>query len=307
MEHSDGPEPTSHRQSALHAPDRPPKKLAASAATIPLFYSAPLMAGDAGTAQTIAKIRELIDSAWRDPEIVAYASNVIRNAGVQPFDQKGQIQALYRDAKSFYFLPDPWTKEALHPAQDLIQWRQGDCDDINAILLPSVLGAVGFHTRLVTVAADARDPNSFSHIYCEVNLNGQWIPLDAARPGAQFGVAPPKFYKRWWWSIEDGSHFDYPGTGKMISAGMGRHHGMGDLTAAQDSTLINSSAGLASSILQAINGQPVVSALGPATGPGGYTLAPAPAYAPAPVAASTNLTPLLLLGGAALFAWALMK
>lgn len=257
--------------------------------------------------QTIAKIRELIDSAWRDPDIVAYASNVIRNAGVQPFDSQGQVKALYRDATSYYFLPDPWTKEALHPAQDLIQWRQGDCDDINAILLPSVLGAVGFHTRLVTVAMDPRDPDSFSHIYCEVNLDGDWIPLDAARPGARFGLAPAKFFKRWWWSIEDGSHYDYPGNGKAIPSGMGRYRrGMGQLSPTEVSALTNASAGLATSVLTAVNGQPVVSALGPSIGPGGYSVGPTPAIAPAAPPASTDLTPLLLIGGV-LLAWALLK
>ena len=275
-------------------------------ATLPkTFYRAPLRAGDAGTAQTIEKIRELVNEAWSNGQIATYALNVIRNSGVQQYDELGQIRAIYADAKSFYFINDPYTKEALHPAEDLINWRAGDCDDINAILLPSVLGAAGFPVRLVTVAADARDPNQFSHIYCEVQYQDKWIALDAARPGAAFGLAPQKFFKRWWWSLEYDQHENYPGPGQItnLNQGMGRYRRrtMGDASsnAALESIMQELPAAV-SPILQAVNGQPVVSAFGAPIGPGGYSIPPAPTYyysnTAAPSGGNTGILILLGLG-----------
>ena len=263
-------------------------------ATTPQTYSrVPLRAGDAGTAQTIEKIRELVNEAWKNPAILGYATNVIRNAGVQAHDSLNQIRAIYNDAKTYYFLNDPWGNEVLHPAEDLINWRAGDCDDINAILLPSVLGAAGFETRVVTVAADGRDPNAFSHIYCEVNnpANGQWIPLDAARPHAAFGLAPQSFYKRWWWALDRNEHGNYPAAGASgsLNAGLGRHYrstmgryhrsGMGDASSAAElQSVLQQLPSAVNPILQAVNGQPVVSAYGAPAGPGGFSIPPAPTY-----------------------------
>lgn len=171
----------------------------------------PLLAGDDGTAQTIEQIRLLVDDAWKDSVVHRAAVDIIRAAGVQPYDSAGQVRAIYEWVRqNIYFVNDPVSKEALWPANDLLEMRAGDCDDINATLLPALLGAIGFETRLVTIAADRRAPENFSHIYAEVDLDGRWIPIDAARPGAQFGVAPPNFYRRAWWSLTDGEHDEYP-------------------------------------------------------------------------------------------------
>src|SRR5579872_7064876 len=121
-----------------------------------LFYSAPLAGGDAGPEQTISLLRVLVDDAWKDPVVNRTAIEVIRNAGVPPYDTWGQIRAIYDFARRFYFVNDPVMKEALRPTRDLLELMAGDCDDINGNVLPALLGSIGLETRLVTVAADSQ-------------------------------------------------------------------------------------------------------------------------------------------------------
>ncbi len=178
---------------------------------MPVLFAAPLLSGDAGTSQTIDKIRELVDDAWKDSYVNRAAIDIIRGAGVQPYDAAGQVYAIYQWVRAnVYFVNDPVSKEALRPARELLQLRAGDCDDINAILLPALLGSLGYECRLVTIAADRRDPSMFSHVYAEVDLDGEWIPIDAARPGAQFGIAPQHFWRREWWALTGSAHGNYP-------------------------------------------------------------------------------------------------
>jgi hypothetical protein len=112
------------------------------------------------------------------------------------------------------FVPDIVDKETLRPAAVIWQQGFGDCDDINAVLLPSLLMTVGFPTRLVTIACDSEDFSQFSHIYAETEINGAWIPVDLARPGARFGRDPGYHERRHVWSLVDGEHYeDSPASG----------------------------------------------------------------------------------------------
>lgn len=277
-------------------------------ATPGLIFSAPLSGGDEGTEQTISVLRNLVDDAWKDPFVNRTAIDIIRNAGVAPFDRLGQIRAIYNWVlQNFYFVSDPVSKEALRPTRDLLQMMAGDCDDINANVLPALLGTIGYETRLVTVAADSSDPGSFSHVYAEVFLDGQWIPLDAARPGTSFGLAPANWFRRAWWSLTDGEHEDYPGAGQLSYAGApsgmaGRRlNGLGDLNVP---VLVNTLAQTGSGILTAVNGNPVRNSNGYIIGPGGVLMQSA--SQPVAVAPSQN-TGLFLAIGAGLLLWMMMK
>jgi hypothetical protein len=235
-----------------------------------LLFAAPLMGGDDGTAQTVAVLRSLVDDAWKDPFVNRTAIEIIRNAGAQPHDSQAQIAAIYDYARSFYFVNDPITKEAVRPTRELLKLKAGDCDDINANVLPALLGTIGFETRLVTVASDPRMPDYFSHVYCEVFIDGEWYPLDAARPGAVIGVAPDRFYRRMWWSLTDDSHEDYPGDASGTMAGYRPQtlRGLGSVTSDVAAILTD-----ASGALKSVGGQSVQPVVQPAIGPGGAAMA----------------------------------
>ena len=127
--------------------------------------------GDAGVADTIAKyIRRLVDEGLSDPRIRRVATEVLRHAGVAPYDDLGEIRAIFDWAvnwRNMRFVRDPVGKEMLQPAWSILESGAGDCDCINAILLPSLLGAIGYATRAVTIATDPADRRAFSHIYIE--------------------------------------------------------------------------------------------------------------------------------------------
>ena len=177
-----------------------------------LLHRAPLEAGEAGTAQTIKAMRELVDHAVSDPAFVRQAKDIVRH--VPSFDEVGEVYALYQWVKhNIRYTKDPVTKETLYPPQEFLKIRSGDCDDISMLI--GALGiALGYPARLITISADASSPQEFSHVYPELEVpagSRQWIPLDCASPGAEFGLEPPMYYRKRAWSLTDDSYQDLNG------------------------------------------------------------------------------------------------
>jgi hypothetical protein len=226
----------------------------------PTLYSRePLLSGDAGVEQTINEMRALVDEGLRDPSIIRLATDIVR--GVPAFDDLAEANALYEYVRrNIRFTKDPVNKEKLYPPAELLKIRAGDCDDIS-MLLGTLLMAVGYPARLMTVAAGG---DEFSHVYVEAQINGEWIPLDPARYDSQFGVAPPAFTRARWWSLTDTSQGDLRGLGNYPRyhshvSGMGaygpvkRMSGMGDDSTS--STIATIEQGTAN-IIRAAQGQP---------------------------------------------------
>ena len=174
--------------------------------TLPV-WAQPLLSGDAGIEQTVAQMRQLVDEALRDPAIIRLATDIVRS--VPAFDDAAEARAIYDwVASNIHFTKDPVSKEKLYPAAELLKIRAGDCDDIS-MLMATLLMAVGYPARLVTVAAIADAPEQFSHVYVEAEVppgSNQWLPMDAARAESDFGAAPPVTYRRRWWSLADESY-----------------------------------------------------------------------------------------------------
>lgn len=280
------------------------------------------MSGDAGVAQTIAEMRSLVDEALRDPSILRLAKDIIR--GIPAFDDLSEAQALYNWVRAnIRFTKDPVNKETLYPPAELLQIRAGDCDDIS-MLLGTLLMAVGYPARLMTVAANGDD---FSHVYVEGQINGEWVPMDPARSDSQFGVAPPSFTRARWWSLQDNSQGDVPGLlgnyrrfqslGSYGSVRRMRTMGQstpasGDLTSSSIATItqgtadiIRASEGLPASPFAYSSG-PYASfqtAYSPGAVSAGYPGAVAPAAPGISLTGSSNwvIWGLLLVGAAALF------
>jgi hypothetical protein len=275
------------------------------------------MNGDAGVAQTIDHMRSLVDEALRDPSILRLAKDIVR--GVPAFDDFSEAQALYNWVRAnIRFTKDPVNKETLYPPAELLKIRAGDCDDIS-MLLGTLLMAIGYPARLMTVAANGDD---FSHVYVEGQINGEWIPMDPARSDSQFGVAPPAFTRARWWSLTDSSQGDlgrgilgnYPRFKSHVS-GMGSYGRVRTMGASGDitsSTIATVDQGLAD-IIRASEGQPASpfsyssgpyasfqTQYSPGMVPAGYAPAAQPGIA---VTGSSNwlLWGALLIGGAMLF------
>jgi transglutaminase-like putative cysteine protease len=186
------------------------------------LHAEPLLSGDDGTSQTVARIRELVHQGKNDPRINHFVGRLLRAARVRSFDRPGERRAIFSWVlRNIRFQQDPVDAECLRPAVTTLEWGFGDCDDINAILLPSLLGAAGHHTRIVTISSHPGAPEQFSHVYCEaLGDRGQWIPLDAAREGTRYGSAPARFYRKRTWSLESDDYQDLRGAGCSCGQGV---------------------------------------------------------------------------------------
>lgn len=224
----------------------------------------PLLRGDRGVEQTIDLLRCLVDDAVKDPAINVKAIQILRDYNVANFGTLDRLHAFYdwiSQPANFLYVPDPvgpfGPKETLRPARTLFEVRGGDCDDYTA-LLGSLLGTVGIRTRVVTIAADRNYPNDFSHIYPEAEVSpGCWIAMDAARPGAQFGIAPPRYFRKRVWSLTDSEHEDLKNSLAGSPAGrvcsLNGYAVLGDDPAAQDISAIGQSV---ANVIAAAKGSP---------------------------------------------------
>jgi Transglutaminase-like superfamily len=185
-------------------------------------YSAPLLSGDAGIAQTIRAMRQLASAGEKDPLVRRQAVEILRS--VPAYDKIAELNAIFHWVlRNIRYTEDPPNKEMLHPVRDLLNLRAGDCDDF-VVLLAALLGSVGFQTRAVTVAADPADPSQFTHVYLEALVGGEWIALDAARRDAQFGLEPGRIYRKKFWNFQDSSSGDVRGLAGLGCAAGGSCH-----------------------------------------------------------------------------------
>ena len=184
--------------------------------------STPLLAGDPGTSQTIDLIRKAVWQGLSDARVRAQLAQILR--GVPAYDTQAELQAIYAWVrKNIRFTNDPVGHETVSTASWTITHGIGDCDDINAVLIPTLVMTAGIPARLVTVSNDPSDPSRFSHVYAEAESNGRWIPLDAARPGAKFGTTVRQFGRKRLWSLVDRKYQDLAGLNGVTlrQAGMG--------------------------------------------------------------------------------------
>lgn len=180
----------------------------------------PLPDGDRGVAKTMDLVKQLVDQAIKDPYINRTAIQILQTYNVRQYDQYAAANAIWNWVRQHIrYVQDPVGKETVRPANVILEVGAGDCDDINGVLIPSLLGTIGIATRGVTVAA-SQNSQGFSHIYAEALIDGNWIAMDAARPNVSFGQAPEMYWRRAEWPI----------TGMEIDQVAGALAGMGQAT-----------------------------------------------------------------------------
>lgn len=286
----------------------------------------PLRSGDAGVAQTIRLMRDVIDAGVTDKDLNERVIDVLRAAGVGNFDKAAKAQAIYDwVSANFLYVEDPvgpfGPKETVRTIRAMLRRPAGDCDDYTSFLA-AALGTAGIAARAVTVASDPSAPNDFSHIYPEAEVSpGNWIAMDAARPGAQFGLAPQRFNRKRVWSLTDNSYRDIgcacrTDCGERVSslagyALLGKGHlGQDPNVAAQDISAVGQAT---ANIIAAAQGSPFAafqtaySPVAPAAGYGntgfygpGYPGAGSPTGITATLAGSSAIWWILGIGAVAL-------
>jgi hypothetical protein len=225
--------------------------------------------GDRGTEFTVARIRELVRQGMTDQAINRLAMEIVHAAGVQPFDFVGEIRVIFDWVrKNIRFFKDIDGVETLRTAREILTIRGGDCDDINAVLLPALLLTIGHSVRLVTISNAPDAPAVFSHIYCEVEIGAQWVPLDAARRDPAFGKGPRSYFRKRIWSLTDNGYRDVSGLG--FYGRRQRNGRLGDFDFGDLASVISSAGTATAQIINATNSgiRPSIPgyAVNPATG-----------------------------------------
>jgi hypothetical protein len=175
----------------------------------------PLLSGDAGVAQTIGVMRQIVDDAVKDPAVNGAAIQFVRGV-TDSFSRDQKAQAIYNAvATRWLYVEDPvgpfGPKETVRPVRLLLQTFAGDCDDAT-ILICALMGTIGISCRIVTIAADPSSPREFSHVYPEAEIApGQFVAMDVARPGSAYGVPPARYFRKRVWSLESKTYSDLAG------------------------------------------------------------------------------------------------
>ena len=89
--------------------------------------------GKMGDKGRVAFINKMIKSYGRDPRLRQVALSIIRQAGVQPRDYKGQASALLKWVnQNIYYINEPG--EQLQSVWYTLRTKSGDCDDTHILL-----------------------------------------------------------------------------------------------------------------------------------------------------------------------------
>jgi hypothetical protein len=136
------------------------------------------------------KLRLLRDLAQRyggDPHMRWHTVNVLRAAGVEPRDHKGQAAAILRYAQSLYYTNEPG--EQIQTPWRTIAVGTGDCDDL-AVLIAAMAESIRLPWRYVlagrsmtgkTIRTSEHDyfpiGAQYSHIYCDLG----WPPFSEGK------------------------------------------------------------------------------------------------------------------------------
>ncbi len=150
---------------------------------------------------TLDKMKELVKSGRVNPIIRAKALALTNHLPQK--DRIGELHALFDYVQNeIRYVRDIHDVETLHYAEQVIAQASGDCDD-KAVLLASLLEAIGFDSRFMAVGFR---PGEFAHVYVETKIfsprlrKNVWFSLDPTEP-YPMGWRPPNIVEAMPWHI----------------------------------------------------------------------------------------------------------
>lgn len=191
--------------------------------------------GDQGTAETISIMQKLASMGKRNDDVRKVCGDVLTGKipGIQkqnPKDYKGYAKALYTFCRDkILYAYDPHLVEYVESADRVLKNGIADCDSV-CVLLSAMLQNIGLETQFVTIKADPRRRDEYSHVYLRVKIPGfGWIAADPIMPEKQFGwEAPMVFGKRYWPGSADEDDQPLDTTASVPMSGINGMSGMGD-------------------------------------------------------------------------------
>lgn len=131
--------------------------------------------GEQGTDQTVRQIGRLVMDDLQRPNLRLFTLSVLERAGADTRNPAQMARAIYSWVKNrIRYVRDPQVIETVQSPAVTLKIKAGDCDD-HAGLVAGMALSVGLTPRFVVVGTGH---NTFSHIYPEININGEWTPAD---------------------------------------------------------------------------------------------------------------------------------
>lgn len=149
--------------------------------------------GDAGIYRTAEHLVDVIRNESVTFFVRQCAESIIRD--VSQRDKVGEVRAMFNFVKdNIRYTNDMIDMEYIQSPTYILnkivngETVMGDCDDSVALLL-SLLRAIGFMVRVKITGYPPSD--QFSHVYGEVLVYGQWVPVDTIVPSFTIGDEAP--------------------------------------------------------------------------------------------------------------------
>ena len=155
----------------------------------------PLSTGDAGTYETLEKMRGLVHESITRPEVKEVAMRAIWNC--PPSNPLCYSRGIYDYAKlRMRYVPDTFGVEEITApwvhAKRILEtgMSYGDCDDFS-VFQSAMLNSIGVPTRFGVIATP-KNGGKFDHVRVEANVLGRWLPMETTRARAKFGERFPE-------------------------------------------------------------------------------------------------------------------
>ncbi len=141
------------------------------------------------TDATIVRMYELVDAAKTDEKFQKLIYSVVNHAMPGQWkDYRGELENLLRWVKqNVDYRRDPYNVELVQDVWATLDRKRGDCDDM-ALLFAAGAEVLGAPARFVTVST--RPNKQPSHVYTEVNVDGQWTSVDPIMQESFVGWEP---------------------------------------------------------------------------------------------------------------------
>jgi hypothetical protein len=147
--------------------------------------------GPKGTEATLRVMEALVREGSRDPGVVLHAQQAVRNT--PEYGKWAEVEAILADARrSMRYTADPagmeTIKSPIYTLQEIRRYGRAvmDCDDVS-VWVAALLRAVGLNTRFKVIKDD---PFEFTHVYLEVEVDGEWAPVDPIARKMTVGQEP---------------------------------------------------------------------------------------------------------------------
>jgi transglutaminase-like putative cysteine protease len=141
----------------------------------------PLEDGRRGTLKTLERMRELVLKDATNLNTRRLALQIVQ--GCPGHDFRCEVEKLFEFVQQIPYRRDPVDVELVRSLKHVVRGKEADCDD-KVVALATLLRSLGHRVRFVVGGSH---PDNLTHVWLEVLLNNQWIPLDPTpeyfRPG----------------------------------------------------------------------------------------------------------------------------